>query len=189
MKKHIKIILAFLLGIAVSGIGAYAVNEITASQIDYTKKDGTEIKVDAALNDLYDKANSQAGYAAMFNGVSSMTTSFKAVPNTYIDSNYGYVDNNGDLIITSAGDYQIIAKAGHSWNGYTTIIYIYLNDELIPNPAYSDYSAWSNRDEDKILNKVVSIPANAKINVKMKDDGNPNGTAYAASSLVVLIKK
>ena len=52
MKNQTKIILAFLLGIAVSGITVYAVDQINASNITYKST-----TVENALNDLYTTAN------------------------------------------------------------------------------------------------------------------------------------
>ena len=57
LKNNLKAIIAFILGVILaSSITVYAYSYI-ASDVKYTKKDGTEISVADALNDLYHKGN------------------------------------------------------------------------------------------------------------------------------------
>ena len=56
LKKNIRwIILVIILMIIASGVSVYATSTYLASQVNYTKKDGTTITVSDALNDLYNK--------------------------------------------------------------------------------------------------------------------------------------
>lgn len=56
MNKNVKMLILFIIGIIISsGISVCATATYLASQITYTKTDGTSIKVDAALNNLYEK--------------------------------------------------------------------------------------------------------------------------------------
>ena len=57
IKNNLKTIIAFILGMLVSGIGATAVTLSFASgDVEHTKSDGTKTNVKAAINDLYSKA-------------------------------------------------------------------------------------------------------------------------------------
>ena len=54
LKKNTKTIAGIIIGgILVGGITAYATYNYYASQVSYTKKDGTEVSVEEALNELY----------------------------------------------------------------------------------------------------------------------------------------
>ena len=51
-----KLIVGIIIGgVIVSGITAYATYNYYASQVSYTNKDGTEVSVETALNELYNK--------------------------------------------------------------------------------------------------------------------------------------
>lgn len=57
LKNKFKIILVIVIsGIITSGLSVYATYNYFAKDISYTKSDGTEINVEQALNDLYDKS-------------------------------------------------------------------------------------------------------------------------------------
>ena len=68
LKKDIKwIILIIVLMIVVSGVSVFATNQYLASQVYYTKQDGTTITVSEALNGLYNNqinSNNEFGGAA-----------------------------------------------------------------------------------------------------------------------------
>ena len=53
MKNKFQIIIAFILGLIVSGITVYALGEINASQITYVDSNNQEKTVDTVLDDLY----------------------------------------------------------------------------------------------------------------------------------------
>lgn len=54
--NKIKIIIGIVVGIIiVSGISVYATVNVLASDVEYTKKDGTKVSVQEALNELYDE--------------------------------------------------------------------------------------------------------------------------------------
>lgn len=55
MKKSLvfKILYLFLVLIVVAGASVFATNTYLASQVSYSKSDGTEISVANALNELY----------------------------------------------------------------------------------------------------------------------------------------
>ena len=81
MKNNIKIMIAFVLGALIfGGIGVYAAIKIQADEIGY--KDGT---VEAALNDLYDKADGKLGqtYSSFNFGherLTNMSTTINQLP-------------------------------------------------------------------------------------------------------------
>ena len=59
IKRNIKwIILVIILMVIVSGVSVYATTTYLASQVNYTKQNGKTITVSEALNDLYNKKNS-----------------------------------------------------------------------------------------------------------------------------------
>ena len=57
IKDNIKIILAVVIAVIItSGISVYATYQYFAKDIGYTKKDGSQVSVEAALNELYVKS-------------------------------------------------------------------------------------------------------------------------------------
>ena len=59
MKNNLKLIIGFILGIVVSGIGVYAAGLSFASgDVEHTKANGTKTTVEAAVNELYSIHNS-----------------------------------------------------------------------------------------------------------------------------------
>ena len=76
--------------VVLSGIGVFAVYNYVASDIKYTKKDGTEISVSTALDDLYSKQNTNE-----FEGKEYITTGLTCVSgNVEIVSGGYYTDTN-----------------------------------------------------------------------------------------------
>lgn len=72
IKNNSKVIIAFVLGMLISGISVSAVTLSFASgDVEHTKSDGTKTNVSAALNDLYSKAS--AGNAIASNILSGKT--------------------------------------------------------------------------------------------------------------------
>lgn len=54
-KNQIKLIIIIMVFILINCIGVYAAYNYFAKDVVYTKSDGTEISVEAALNELYEK--------------------------------------------------------------------------------------------------------------------------------------
>ena len=62
LRKNVKTIIAFITGaVLIGGISTYAAYNYYASQVSYTKKDGTEVSVEKALNELYSNKQETSG--------------------------------------------------------------------------------------------------------------------------------
>lgn len=91
MKKNIKLIISFIIGaIILSGISVYANYIYFAKDVSYTRN-GVEISVADALNELYDKKrNYNSGEIKNFNGQCTISVGFipiKTVVYLYKDDN------------------------------------------------------------------------------------------------------
>ena len=96
LKKNAKTIVSFIAGaVLIGGISTYAAYNYVASQVGYTKKDGTEIDVSQALNELY--ASKQTASA---NGSANNYSTEEQVVGTY-------PVKLGDGTIVSKNLYQI----------------------------------------------------------------------------------
>ena len=92
LKKNIRTIIGFITGVILaSSITVYAYSYF-ASDIKYTKKDGTEISVENALNELYSKNN------ITFTG--DFYLSATADENTYSNTSYFDINVNNYSKIT-----------------------------------------------------------------------------------------
>lgn len=108
LRKNAKTIVAFITGaVLIGGITTYAAYNYYASQVSYTKKDGTEISVEDALNDLYSKKDWELLWTNP-----SPNSSFNAQTLPLNLSNYKYV--------------VIIAKAT------TSLDYLYRTSTILP---------------------------------------------------------
>ena len=193
MKKLLKkeVIIAFLIGIILaSSIAVYAAN-ISAKNIDY--KDGKT--VEQALNELYSKPNS---YVALFNEHQYKSTSSYKLTNNYINSNYGYINDDGDFIFTKPGSYKIIGTAtdGGQRGGGDVYLHAYLDETLLTEGEYystsdsntkpTTYSAMDNIYTYTILNQTIQVNENSKLELSLSSEWNDNGGSM--SSTVVIIK-
>ena len=81
LKKNTKLIVGIIIGaIIATGITTYAAYNYYASQVSYTKKDGTEVSVEKALNELY--ASKKTATAS---GSSNNYSTEEQVVGTWID--------------------------------------------------------------------------------------------------------
>ena len=66
-----KIMLLLSLTVIVSGVSVYATYKYLASDVSYTKSDGTDVSVEEALNELYSK---QLTIECIWNGTDNLVT-------------------------------------------------------------------------------------------------------------------
>lgn len=136
MKKNIKIIMAFVLGLIISGIGVYAVTQIAATTVTYdnTTSGLNATDAQAALDELNEKVN----------GIGKIFVVYSAAGDTlyYYDSNNNKVDfcltnNSGKAICTAPKNgnvtiYSSIAKDPNNIsNPYSKTINISNNMEEV----------------------------------------------------------
>ena len=186
MKKYI---IGFITGAVVFGcLGAYAYS-IASKDVEYdnTNSSSSSTNVQGAIDELYDKVNSGEGYVAIFSGTSSINTTEIRIPNTYISSDYGYIDGNGDMVITKAGEYQVVATLAHSPvnNTYSSFLKAYLNNQLITDgddynctyiSSIGTVSAFNTGSGGyNILATTISVQANSVLKVTYISDGNITG--------------
>ena len=196
MKKILKSrLLFFLLGAVIFSSATVFAYSILAPDVGFTptdstwkKEDGQSItNVEEAINELHSKM-SRSSYVASFYIQSDITVNETKLPNIYVNNDYGYIDNNGDLIITRYGEYQIFANVAHSptYTTYSTRLKAYLNNELLtdgddfyyyPDANIGTVSAF-NTGGDKVynvLNTSRTINKNSVINAFINSDGNVSG--------------
>lgn len=202
MKKVLKSrIFAFILGAVIFGTIGVLADNIFASSINYTpewkKGNGENItNVAEAIDELYNKSSV---YVAMFNEQQLKTTTTYKLTNTYLNSSYGYIDTNGDLVFTQEGTYKIIgiASDGGSKSGGDVFLYAYLDNVLLTegeayntsNPNYTratTYSAMNNIYSYVLLNQNVQVHNNSKLQLSMA--GEWNDTSGSMVSTVIIIK-
>lgn len=100
MKNKIKIILILTITIIItSSITAYATYKYLAKDITYTKEDGTNVSVQEALNDLYNKPNVVVYESGEFSEYIKYAANYKTVT-IQLNKNYEEEDN-AKLVIKS----------------------------------------------------------------------------------------
>lgn len=179
--KNIKFLVAILVtAIICTTTGVVATIQIQANQIKYTKN-GTETTVDSALNTLYDKASNRMEYVALFSGAMAIDGNQKKVSSVYIDNNYAIINEDGDLVFSEAGTYQIIGTVAHSpySSTFSSTLDIKLNDQSI-GTAVNDFGQYV------IYNNEVTISSNDILSFVVYSNANKGGTA---GSTIVIFKK
>ena len=97
--KKIKIVIIIIISIfLISGISVYATYNYFSKNVSYTKKDGTEISVEDALNELYNSKSNKIYEVGEFNQyveyASHYVTYTIKLKHTYLE------EDNARLIIT-----------------------------------------------------------------------------------------
>lgn len=161
IKNNLKMILSFLIGILVSGVGVYAANSIFAKDITYTNAVNNNVtNVKDALDDLY-KKNKNYMMIANISGHSNKGSTFTNLDNSSI-SNYSIynindfvaTNNSGIIKMKVSGNIRVcsIAKS-HSASINTTKAKLYKNKTLI----YEQIGNEINRCDDFIVSKDDEI--------------------------------
>lgn len=104
IKKHIKLIIGIIVGmILVSSLGVYAAYNYLASDVSYTKADGTKINVQDALTELYRNTTNNANNDLILYDKSGNNHNAILINGTCIKSDTGgtkylYFDGNDDYV-------------------------------------------------------------------------------------------
>ena len=117
IKNNIKVIIAFILGMLMSGITVYGVTlNFASDDVEHTKSDGSKTTVSAAINELYGKSvtptkvtgNAYTGASGYLNGSSSLTTSTDLTLANYKSSNqYAFKLGSKEQLTLPAGYYSL----------------------------------------------------------------------------------
>ena len=138
MKNKINVILAFILGLLISGIGVYAITQINASQVTYTDGNNHEITVETALNTLYSNLGGRLGqtYSSFNFGherLENMSTTIQNLPSgkylctsifstsTRGDQNYANSGNTSSLQVNGCSSTKNIKKSFNAYGGANSI--------------------------------------------------------------------
>ena len=154
MKTNLKIISAFVLGLIVSGITAYAITQIAAADVTYdnTNSGLESADVQGALNELYESATKSRV--------------------SYIDFNnliYQQSYNNASSISYTATEDCYVVCYPRLWAGRSAVIKIN-GQKLITYSTYSTVSYGVGAD--------IPIPARKGDTVTITFSDSTNGTNY-----------
>lgn len=143
-RKNIRVIIGFVVGVILaSGVTVYAYSYI-AKDVMYTKKDGSEISVDQALNELYERENIKYTLKRVSLGETSGTNTTRYYDATGIPNYQNLTVDNFSLSTTyidsgsSAGTYCGTTYKGcenASYNSQTGILTVSI-DILLQTNAY-----------------------------------------------------
>ena len=124
--KNIKVIIAFVLGILVSGLGVYALNiNARDTAYDNTNSGSSATNMQDAIDDLYEKSG---------NGAELISLGSYNVVNTNIDVSNFY---DGDLTKLTSNNFwfdNVVAASGISGRGGTNI------SVIMPSPLTKTYN-------------------------------------------------
>ena len=127
IKKNVKqILLLFIVILIVSGISVYATAQIFATQINYTKANGSVITVANALNELYENsanaANMQMVDHVMFATTYTMEESGVIAVTSYSGGGKNTAKGYTELKTVTNGTMEEISSKGGG-NGYWSRVY------------------------------------------------------------------
>ena len=105
IKANLKLIIGFMLGAIVSGVGVYAATlNFASGDVEHTKSDGSKTNVKAALNELYEKAalsEKPKTISANLSGGAYGWTSYGGFQSCSLDTLTGTITINGNSITIS----------------------------------------------------------------------------------------
>ena len=173
IKKNFKIIIAFVMGIVLTGsVVIFASVSYTADQVRY-EKNGNLISLDEALDDLYSMANNRNivlvghGETAFVNSVTTETP----ITSTVDDSNILQISN--DIFTTKkAGKYLIVQAVGSDSDGTTYCDYIAATKLYINNT----FDGLIDAGRSKYNTRCITRSLNAGDTIKVVYYGNGVGT-------------
>ena len=185
IKKNFKIIMAFIMGIILTGsVVIFASVSYTADQVRY-EKNGNLIPLDEALDDLYSIANDRnivlAGHGEI--EYSSTITTETAIPSTVDDSNILQVSNN-IFTIKKNGKYLIVGVTGckdeDNMLSYKndSQIKLLINNSYITKSNETDYFVSASQAGFDINYNIVNLNQSDTIALKYNGYGNKTSNIY-----------
>ena len=149
IKNNIKVIIAFILGMLMSGITVYGVTlNFASADVEHTKSDGSKTTVSAAINDLYGKSitptkvtgNAYTGTSGYLNGNSSLTASTQlTLVNYKSGGQYRFNLGSKEQVTLPSGFYDLPINISNGAKSGSTALSDY-TDQTLSTPMINDHN-------------------------------------------------